>query len=105
MGKPFARLGLAWDVTGDGRTDPATTASIRAACGLFHDFIPLIAQFGTNDIPPFSPRITLQNVKIDDPWANNPGGNPYPLSRAKDAPFPPASPFRVIRPDLKAPQV
>jgi len=90
------RLGLAWDVTGDGRT------SVRAAYGLFYDFIPLIAQFGTNNIPPFSPRITLQNVKIDDPWANYPAGNPYPLSRG---PFPPASPFRVIRPDLKAPQV
>jgi carboxypeptidase family protein len=93
------RLGLAWDVSGDGRT------SVRAAYGLFYDFIPLIAQFGTNNIPPFSPRITLQNVKIDDPWANYLGGNPYPLSTSVDAPFPPASPFRVIRPDLKPPQV
>ena len=92
------RLGLAWDPTGDGRT------SIRAAYGLFYDFTPMAMQIGTNNAPPYQPRISVQNVKLDDPWANYPGGNPFPVSTGPDALFPAYGPYAIIRPDLKPSQ-
>jgi hypothetical protein len=66
------RLGLAWDVRGDG------TTSIRASYGLFYDFMPLA--FWTSRVPAFTPAAAVQGVKIDDPWANFPGGNPFPFT-------------------------
>ena len=89
------RLGLAWDVNGDGRT------SVRAAYGLFYDFTPMAMQIGTNNAPPYQPRISISNVKLDDPWATWPGGNPFPVSTASDAIFPAYGPYAIIRPDLK----
>jgi hypothetical protein len=67
------RLGLAWDVRGDGST------SIRASYGLFFDFAPLT--FYTGRTPAFLQFLALSGVKIDNPWANYPGGNPFPIAR------------------------
>jgi hypothetical protein len=92
------RLGLAWDVKGDGRL------SIRSAYGIFYDFTPMAMQIGTNNAPPYQPRITVANVKLDDPWANYPGGNPFPVSTGPNAIFPPFGPYAIIRPDLKPSQ-
>jgi hypothetical protein len=66
------RLGLAWDVRGDG------TTSVRASYGLFYDFVPLA--FWTSRVPSFVPAAAVQGVKLDDPWANFPGGNPFPFT-------------------------
>ncbi len=67
------RLGLAWDVRGDGNT------SVRASYGLFYDFLPLAFYTGRN--PAFLPFAAVQNVRIEDPWAAFPGGNPFPFVR------------------------
>jgi Carboxypeptidase regulatory-like domain len=67
------RLGLAWDVHGDGST------SVRASYGLFYDFAPLT--FYTGRTPAFLQFLALSGVKIDNPWANYPGGNPFPITR------------------------
>ena len=93
------RVGLAWDVKGDGRT------SVRAAYGLFYDFTPMAMQIGTNNAPPYQPRISISNVRLDDPWAAYPGGNPFPVSTASDALFPAYGPYAIIRPDLKPSQI
>ena len=59
------RLGLAYDVRGDGST------SVRASYGLFYDFMPLA--FWTSRVPAFVPAAAVQAVKLDDPWATFPG--------------------------------
>jgi hypothetical protein len=88
--KFFPRLGIAWDVKGDGKM------VVRAAIGQFgdrvHMFFPNVMSFG----PPFGDLINLSTVNINNPWANYPGGNPIPglISQVgvgnalKTAPFP-----------------
>jgi len=79
------RLGLAWDVTGDGRT------SLRASYGISMDEFPLRLRGGNstgqapfgNDI-----RIDTPGGGMDNPWRDYPGGNPFPTSLGPDALFP-----------------
>ncbi|MBI2150459.1 MAG: TonB-dependent receptor [Acidobacteria bacterium] len=66
------RLGLAWDVTGDGRT------SVRASGGFGYDSLNIQAHLWTSISPPFNYDITVQNPMYDDPWATIPGGSPFP---------------------------
>jgi outer membrane receptor protein involved in Fe transport len=80
------RLGLAWDVTGDGRT------SVRASAGTFYDYPSIAFQFGLANQPPWGPRIIRTNVSLEDPWAGYPGGDPFPMpfgrNVTRDAPWP-----------------
>jgi hypothetical protein len=68
------RLGLAWDVSGDGRT------SLRASVGTFYDFPATTYMQGFANGPPFTPRFIRPGVNFENPWANEPGGDPFPLS-------------------------
>jgi hypothetical protein len=91
------RLGLAWDPKGDGRT------SIRAGYGLSYDFVN--AQFfaTTTLAPPFGNLSRISGpVRFDDPWATVPGGNIFPYTFDRNAPFASFGSFLAIRPDLKA---
>jgi hypothetical protein len=74
------RLGVAWDVTGDGRT------SVRASVGTFYDFPSTDYQVGLATVAPWAGRIVVNDTKLDDPWANYPGGDPYPLPFGKYVP-------------------
>jgi carboxypeptidase family protein len=83
------RVGLAWDVSGDGRT------SVRASGGTFYDFPPTYYQTAFRGAPN-SPETVITGVKLDDPWANYPGGDPYPVKEfgrklSPDAAFPPGA--------------
>ena len=93
------RIGLAWDPMGDGKM------SVRAAFGMFYDFQNMLYFNNTSLIPPWTPRIGLRNVSLDDPWKTYPGGNPFPLAFNKDAPFPLASVYPNMRYDTKNPSV
>lgn len=76
------RIGLVWDPRGDGRM------SVRAGYGIFYDF-PSFAfdQFGFS--PPWGSNLTVTNpASFANPWANFPGGNPYPLGPASSYVFP-----------------
>jgi len=71
------RLGLAWDVNGDGRT------SVRASGGMFYDFPATTYMQGFANGPPFTPRLTRTGVNLTTPWATEPGGDPFPLNYGK----------------------
>ena len=75
------RVGLAWDPLGDGKT------TIRASYGMFmdHAYIQEYTGFATN--PPIGNNISLTNVNLTNPWANYPGGNPFPLATGKNLVF------------------
>jgi hypothetical protein len=83
------RLGMAWDVTGDGRT------SVRAGGGLFYDS--RMAGIFNNrfvDVTPFSPQLTYTDPP--GPFSNPYGGQASPFP----APFPPPKNSDFPRPVL-----
>ena len=67
------RVGLAWDVQGDGR------ASVRTSIGTFFDYPDMYYQIGLNNAPPWQNRTQTRDVRLDDPWATWPGGDPHPV--------------------------
>jgi hypothetical protein len=94
------RVGMAWDVSGDGRM------SVRAAYGLFFDS-PHTYQFnGLRNTPPYDPRVQLRRYfGLDDPWNGYPGGNPYPIAVTQSLTFPAGLFYQRIRADYKSPYV
>jgi hypothetical protein len=64
------RVGLGWDVSGDGKT------SVRAAAGIFYDRPSSIYFRNLTTVPPWSIRTQLAGVSLTDPWAGYPGGDP-----------------------------
>ena len=75
------RLGFAWDVRGDGKT------SVRGSAGLAYDYLNIQAHLWTSISPPYNYDVTVNNPKYDDPWANYPGGSPFPATYNKSAQF------------------
>src|SRR5579884_2824292 len=97
------RLGLVYNPDGSGRT------TIRAGAGLLYDtvgtFIPyrMVAQN-----PPFGPQVTNTSgpYQFSNPWANVPGGNPFPLPPLnKDVVFPLANAEVFLPPHIHSPEV
>jgi hypothetical protein len=85
------RVGLAWNVTGDGRT------SVRGSFGTFYDYIHMFYHVGLSNAPPTSQRQIVQGVSLDDPWASWPGGDPFPMPYGQDVtPDVPWSPFSIV---------
>jgi hypothetical protein len=79
------RLGIAWDPKGDGKT------AIRVGVGLAHDFASQNLLTNNEATPPFRALIVVPStVSLDNPWANYPGGNPYPFTFSKTNPVFPA---------------
>jgi hypothetical protein len=72
------RLGLAWDVGGDGRT------AVRASSAIFYDFPQLEMEWMFGAGPPFTPVYVLNGVNYDNPWATRPGGDPLPAFHGRD---------------------
>jgi hypothetical protein len=72
------RVGLAWDVAGDGRT------SVRSSIGTFYDYPDMYYQIGLNNAPPWQNRTQTRDVRLDDPWAGWPGGDPHPVQYGKN---------------------
>ena len=94
------RLGLAWDVSGDGRT------AVRASYGIAYDFPAGETWFNAAAGPPYSNRLTLTNPTggFEDPFAGI-GGNPFPIVTNRDMTFPPFGQFGAVAPDNNAPRV
>jgi hypothetical protein len=94
------RLGLAWDVNGDGRT------SVRASYGISYEQVPIQWFSDTLTVSPFFSRITVTSPPggLSDPWRGHVGGNPFPLTDfGPDAPFGQGVEILNRDPDQKTP--
>ena len=87
------RVSAAWDPTGDGRT------SVRAGYSLGYDFVNAQYHLNTSIAPPWGAEVLLPAVSLDDPYANFPGGDPFPRTFDANAPFTAFGPFLSVDPD------
>jgi hypothetical protein len=76
------RAGLVWDPQGKGKM------TIRASWGMFYDLPQTLFGYGFVEEPPWGESISQTNVNFSNPWANYPGGNPFPISLNKNFTFP-----------------
>jgi hypothetical protein len=94
------RIGLAWDVTGTGRT------AIRSSYGIGYDFQAASYLFVSTTAPPFANRVRVNNPPggLDDPWGATPGGSPHPVPAqpTRDASFPSFGAFGALSPDINS---
>jgi hypothetical protein len=91
------RIGLAWDVQGNGRT------SVRASYGLnFEEYGALYRLGSAQQQPPWgsTTRLISPPGGLDDPWLGIPGGNPHPLELTKNMPFVPRGDYLPTNPYL-----
>jgi hypothetical protein len=97
------RVGLVYNPDGNGRT------TVRVGGALLYDsvgtFIPyrMVAQN-----PPYGPQVTNTSgpYQFNNPWANVPGGNPFPLpAPGKNVPFPLANAEVFLPPHIHSPSV
>ena len=97
------RVGIAWDVTGDGRT------SVRSSYGKAYDFVDGQFLINTTVAPPWGAEIIIPTPagKFENPWL---GVRRAISSRSRKipgraAPFPSAGSFLPVQPDLKTTQI
>jgi hypothetical protein len=95
------RVGVAWDVTGDGRT------AVRSSYGMNYDFPSAQFLYIAASASPFSNRVELNTVPFDDPYRNVPGGDKHPLSPNPpfEAEFPGFGAYGVIDPSINSTRV
>ena len=94
------RVGLAWDVDGDGRT------AVRSSYGLAYDF-PTAEYHNINaQAPPFGNRSLVEDPTglFDDPYRQI-GGDPHPIITNANTEYIPAGAFGAIDPDINSPRV
>jgi outer membrane receptor protein involved in Fe transport len=88
------RVGVAWDVTGDGRT------SLRSSYGKAFDFVDGQFLINTTVAPPWGAEAIIPTPagRFENPWLGVPSGNifPVPENPGRDAPFP-SAPDRSCR--------
>jgi hypothetical protein len=93
------RLGLAWDVTGDGRL------AFRSSYSLAYDF-PSGDYMNINaSAPPWGNRLLVPTTSMDNPYSVVPGGNPHPIETNRNTVFPPFGAFGAMDPSIKPPRV
>ena len=96
------RVGVAWDVSGDGRT------AVRSSYGLAYDFVSAQYLYIAGSAPPFSNRIELNGLMpFEDPYSTVPGGqtHPVPNDPPANAPYPGFGAFGAMDPDNNSPRV
>jgi hypothetical protein len=92
------RVGLAWDVTGDGRM------AVRSSYSLGYDFQSASYLFISATAPPYANRLRVTQLPggLDDPYLNWPGGvppHPVPEIPSPDAQFPSYGALASVDPD------
>jgi len=94
------RAGVAWDVSGNGRT------ALRASYALTYDFPTGDMQILQTSAAPFGNRVRvdLPPGGFDNPYSAI-GGNPHPIATSRDTVFPPSGTFGVMAPEINSPRV
>jgi hypothetical protein len=87
------RVGMVWDPFGDGKS------TIRSAFALIHDTTELFYPERETTNPPYASSVTITgpNLSFTNPYANYPGGNPFPGA----AIFPLAGTFISLIPNIR----
>ena len=96
------RVGVAWDVAGDGRT------AVRSSYGINYDFPGAVFQNTAVQAAPFNNRIDLiGNLPFDDPYRVVPGGQQHPVQGAPPSTvtFPGLGSYATIDPDINSMRV
>jgi len=95
------RVGVAWDVTGDGRT------AVRSSYGLNYDFPSSVFLYIAASASPFANRVELSAVPFEDPYRNVPGGDTHPLSSSPpfNAQYPGFGAYGVMDPNINSTRV
>jgi hypothetical protein len=89
------RVGLAWDVTGDGKT------SVRASSGIAYEYPNAQFHLWTSITEPWGASVSRPSgTSFDDPWAGYPGGNPFPAQYGPNTPVPTEGAWTVMPYDL-----
>jgi hypothetical protein len=94
------RLGMAWDITGDGRM------ALRASYALAYDFMPAEYHSVSSDSPPFGNLSAIEDPpgRMDDPYASM-GGDPHPIVTNRNSPFVQFGAFGTMDPSINSPRV
>ncbi|MET0214010.1 MAG: carboxypeptidase regulatory-like domain-containing protein, partial [Vicinamibacterales bacterium] len=97
------RVGMAWDVTGDGRM------AVRSSYSLGYDFQGASYLFISATAPPFGGRLRVTSLPggFDDPYRDFPGGppHPYPETPGPDTQFPAYGALASVDPDNNSTRV
>ena len=93
------RVGLAWDVHGDGRL------AVRSSYSMGYDFMAGEYHNINAGAPPFGNRSLRNDVSLDDPWGREPGGDPHPIFAEPNAPYINFGAFGTMDPDINSPRV
>jgi hypothetical protein len=91
------RVALAWDPKGDGKM------VVRASWGISYDYVAGELMVNSADAPPYG-GTEIWAGTFSNPFATNPGGNIYPYTANKNAPFAPAGTYIFVPPNLKTPE-
>ncbi len=94
------RIGLAWDVNGDGRM------SVRSSYALAYDFVSMKWRTDATSAPPWGNRLILTDLPggLENPWAAVPGGAAFfPYKLDENVPFAPYGLFMSTPYDNKNP--
>jgi carboxypeptidase family protein/TonB-dependent receptor-like protein len=97
------RAGIAWDVTGDGRT------AVRSSYGIAYDFPTAAYQYINANSAPYGNRLRVDFPAggLEDPYLGVPGGDthPVPVPPPHDIAFPFYGTYGSIDPDINSPRV
>ena len=94
------RVGMAWDVTGGGRT------AIRGSYGLTYDLPNGEYELINANSPPFGNRTLVEDPPggFDRPYAHL-GGDPHPILTSRNTQFIPYGAFGAVDPDINSPRI
>ena len=94
------RLGVAWDVHGDGRL------AVRSSYSMGYDFMSGEYHNINSSAPPFGNRSTLVDPPglLDDPYRSV-GGDPHPIVTGPNTPYVPFGGFGTMDPGINSPRV
>ena len=94
------RVGVAWDVNGDGRM------ALRSAYGITYDFPTAEYQLINANSPPFGNRSLVEDPPggFDNPYAHL-GGDPHPILTSPNTQFIPFGAYGSTAPDINSPRI